>query len=476
MGGKSETTQQTSQQSQLTPWAPASGQIQGILAGLDPSIGNLSGTPAVSSAYSALLANASNPNPLGPLAMGAATSLLGGGQNFGAASNILNASYNRATSQLSPYTSGSALDPSSNPALARQLATVRQDVTSSVNPMFAAAGRLGSPDNYQALARGIAQGEAPVLQNAASNQLNAINMANGAAGGTASGLIGADTANAGILGQGIGNAATAYGAQNLAPQALLSAALGQQNLPIATAQQLMGILGPIAGQFGTQTGNSSSEGTSTLSPAQQAWGMDELARQFGQSLQVRGDSFMGWLDSLFGTHEFDPHSHSGGGSGWLGPIARGPSDAGFGRGADPQKPLMAPLGGIGNGISNGIAGLFGQSGATPAPDLFDRLTAGATNLTTGGNPLAGLLNAVNGLATGQRTDRAGVELGKQHATMRALMNAGLDVDTARAAAINPEFLKALVVARYGVSADARPGRCAFAPGHSGEPKGARSDR
>jgi hypothetical protein len=272
MGGKSETTQQTSQQSQLTPWAPASGEIQGILAGLNPSIGNLSGTPAVNAAYSALMANASNPNPLGPLAMGAASSLLGGSPNYGAASNILNASYNRATSALSPYTSGSALDPASNPALAQQLATVRQDVTNSVNPIFAAAGRLGSPDNFQALGRGITQGEGSILQNAAGNQLNAINMANGAAGSAASGLIGADTANAGILGQGIGNAAAAYGAQNLAPQALLAAALGQQNLPIQTATALLGALSPLAAQFGTQTGNSTSEGTSTLSPAQQAWG------------------------------------------------------------------------------------------------------------------------------------------------------------------------------------------------------------
>lgn len=272
MGGKSETTQQTSQQSQLTPWAPASGAIQGILGGLAPSIQNLSGTPEVNQAYSALMANAANPNPLGPLAMGAASGLLGGGASYGNASNILKASYDRTASALSPYTSGSALDPNSNPALAQRLATVRQDVGNSVNPMFAAAGRLGSPDNYQALARGIAQGESPILQDAASNQLNAINMANGAAGGTASGLSAADTANAGILGQGIGNAATAYGAQNLAPQALLSAALGLQNLPLQNAQQLMGILGPLAAQFGTQTGNSNSVGTSTMSPAQQAWG------------------------------------------------------------------------------------------------------------------------------------------------------------------------------------------------------------
>ena len=272
MGGKSETTQQTSQQSQLTPWAPAAGQIQGILAGLNPSIGTLAGTPAVNDAYSALIASASNPNPLGPLALGAATSLLGGAPSYGAASNILDGAYGRATSALSPYTSGSALDPGSNPALAQQLATVRNDVTSSVNPMFAAAGRLGSPDNYQALARGIAQGEAPILQNAAGNQLNAIAMANGAAGGAASGLLGADAANAGILGQGIGNATTAYGAQTLGPQALLTAALGQQQLPIQNASALLGALSPLAAQFGTQTGDSTSDGTSELSPAQQAWG------------------------------------------------------------------------------------------------------------------------------------------------------------------------------------------------------------
>jgi hypothetical protein len=188
---------------------------------------------------------------------------------------------------------------------------------------------------------------------------------------------------------------------------------------------------------------------------------------------------MGWLDSLFGNYPLDPHNDSGTGSGWLGPIAGGPvpfnrsapssfppmappnvsaapaapADSGIGRESARPGPSMSLLGGMGTGATHGIAGPFGQAGmggASQGPSLLERLTAGATNLTTGGNPLAGLLNAVNGLATGQRTDRAGVELGKQHATMRALMNAGLDLDTARAAAINPEFLKALVVARYGV--------------------------
>src|ERR1700751_3283505 len=171
MGGKSETKQQTTQQSQLTPWDQASGRIQGILSGLDPSIANLAGTPGVTAAYNQLAANAQNPTPLGSLALGAGASLLGGGANYGKASGILGDAYGRAATSLSPYTSGNPFDPGSNPALAQQLATVRQDGPNSVNPMFPAAGRLGSPDNYQALARGIAQGESPILQNAASNQL-----------------------------------------------------------------------------------------------------------------------------------------------------------------------------------------------------------------------------------------------------------------------------------------------------------------
>jgi hypothetical protein len=137
---------------------------------------------------------------------------------------------------------------------------------------------------------------------------------------------------------------------------------------------------------------------------------------------------MGWLDGLFSNLQSDPQTRTGAGSGWLGPIADGPPNPPSGQGT--------------------------EGSAAQDPSLLDRLTAGAANLTTGGNPVAGLLNAVNGLATGQRTDHAGIELAKQHATMSALMNAGLDLNTARAAATNPDFLKALVVARYG----ARPMR------------------
>jgi hypothetical protein len=269
MGGKAETTQQTQQQSQLTPWSATLGKLQGILSGLDPSIANINGTPQINQAFGQLEANAQNPNPLGPAAINAATTQLGGGANYGNATGILNSSYGNAMGALSPYASGDAY---SSPALAQMRATIGQDVANQVNPMFAAAGRLGSPDNYQALARGITQGETPLLQGAAQNQIQAGGMLGNLGTATASGLNASDVANAGIQSQGIGNAATAYGAQNLGPQALLSALLSQQQMPIQNAQALAGILGPLAGMFGQQTGNSSSQGTQEKSTLDNIYG------------------------------------------------------------------------------------------------------------------------------------------------------------------------------------------------------------
>jgi hypothetical protein len=78
---------------------------------------------------------------------------------------------------------------------------------------------------------------------------------------------------------------------------------------------------------------------------------------------------------------------------------------------------------------------------------------------------------VNGLATGQRTDRAGVELAQQHATMQALMSAGVDPVIARAAAINPDYLKAIMAVRHrtGSTARASPGGTPSAGANAAEP-------
>src|ERR1700736_1657301 len=93
MSGKSDATQQTSQTSQLTGYAPAMAGVNGILSGLMPSIGNLSGGPLVGAALGQLAGIAQSPNQLGPSAMTAAGSQLGGGANYGAATNTLTDAY-----------------------------------------------------------------------------------------------------------------------------------------------------------------------------------------------------------------------------------------------------------------------------------------------------------------------------------------------------------------------------------------------
>jgi len=282
MGGTSTTSNSSTQQSQLTPWAPAQGGIQDILSALSPSTSSLGVTPQVNQAFGQLEANAGNPNPLAAPAMNAGATLLNGGANYGQATGILGSNYNTVAGALTPYLGGNAMDPSSNPALAQQLQTVATQAQNTINPEFAAAGRLGSPANAQALAQGIALGDGGILQNAAANQIGAANALSGAGNSTAANLGSLDATNANILGSGINAASNAYNAQNLGPQALLGAALQQAGLPISNAAALMGILSPVAAQFGQQNGSGSSTGTNTMSGAQQfatiAGGLGNLTR------------------------------------------------------------------------------------------------------------------------------------------------------------------------------------------------------
>lgn len=269
MGGTSTTTGKSAQESQITPYQPAASGIQGILGNLMPSVNTIQGTPQTDQAFNAVEQTAAAGNPFAAPIGSVANSQMAGGANYGAASGILGKAYGNAQQQLSPYTSGSAFDPGSNPALAQQLAAVSQQVSDAVNPMFAAAGRFASPEQARALAMGITEQDAPILQNAATNQLGAINQLYGAGNTTAQGYGNLDANNAGIQSQGVNNANTAYGAMTAGPQLLLQTALAQQLNPI----QLGGLLGSIYGgmgtQFGQNTSNSSTSGTNTMSGAQQ---------------------------------------------------------------------------------------------------------------------------------------------------------------------------------------------------------------
>jgi hypothetical protein len=122
-----------------------------------------------------------------------------------------------------------------------------------------------------ALGKGIAQGDTGILQNAATNQLGAINSLFGGAGSTAAGYGAADANNAQIQNSGVGNASNAITAQNQPATNLLSAALAQMQLPIQNAGALGGILGALGTAFGqsNSTGTGQTQGTNTMSGAQQ---------------------------------------------------------------------------------------------------------------------------------------------------------------------------------------------------------------
>jgi hypothetical protein len=269
MGGTSSSQQSTNQESQVTPYQPAAAGIAGILGNLMPSIDNLNGTPRTNQAFDQLAQVASAGNPYADAIGRVANSQMAGGPNDATATGLLGSAYGDLRSQLAPYTSGNAMDPGSNPALAQALATVNQQVSDTVNPMFAGLGRLGSPDNAKAIAMGIAQGATPLLQNAAANQLNAANSLYGAGSTTAQGYGNLDANNAAIRSQGVNNANTAFGALTAAPQLMLQTALAQQANPIQMAGLLSPIYGGLGAQFGQTKGSSATTGTNTMSGAQQ---------------------------------------------------------------------------------------------------------------------------------------------------------------------------------------------------------------
>jgi hypothetical protein len=156
----------------------------------------------------------------------------------------------------------------------------------------------------------------------------------------------------------------------------------------------------------------------------------------------------GWLGAAFGT----PISLSG--TGFQQPIQPSPQPsgmgaaAGYGAGVD-LPPNAAPVSGtLPPSAVNDIARAQAVQAAPQGPGVLDRLTAGATNFTTGGNPIAGFLNMISGLTTGTRTDPAGMLAQTQLATYNALRGAGLPAAVAKAAALNPDVMKTIAPQLY----------------------------
>lgn len=265
MPGKSETTQQTQQNQQTSPWAPAQPLLTGILGQLDPSKAAPTGTETA--AFGQIGQNYANAPNYGAAANSTVGNLLTGGPQL---QGDLQKNLSGYNSELSPYLSSNYLDPSQNPQLQSVLATIRGDVSNQVNQQFAGAGRDLSGLNQQALARGIAQGEAvPLL-----NQYNAnVGVQRGAqdasygAGNTTTGAI------AGLNQQSLANQTAGLGLVSQIPGIQNQNALGQigneemlKNLPLSYLQSLAGIGVPIAGLGGQSTGTSNTTSSQTDNP------------------------------------------------------------------------------------------------------------------------------------------------------------------------------------------------------------------
>lgn len=266
MGGTSKSTQTST--SQATPYAPAQGSIDGILGALGGQVGNAGLTAKQSGALDKIEANAADGNPYAGLIGNAATGLLNGG---GAQANDSAITSNLKNYQglLQPYASGSNIG--ANSALQPQLDTLLSDVKQSIGGQFAAAGRDGSPAESQAIARGFAQGAAPIVaaqyntdvQRALDAAASGYN-----AGNTTYGMLDQNQAVANQNQQaGVGVASSALDANNWAPTLMLNAEQQRFGIPTNNYTTLLGAISPVAQAFGTQNGTQT--GTQTMSGAQQ---------------------------------------------------------------------------------------------------------------------------------------------------------------------------------------------------------------
>src|ERR1700761_6891209 len=282
MGGQSSSTQ--AQQSQSSPWEASQPMLQGILGQLNPLVQNSGLNSTESGAISQLSQNAAQGNPYTSQISGLATSLLSGGNATAQAPN-LQSGLSTLQSQLTPYANGSMIG--NNPALQAQLDQIATDTSNQVNGQFAAAGRDGSGMTQQALARGIAQGEAPVIASQynqdVANQMNAANALYGAQNTTSGLLSGLTQQSLANQLQGVTSSQDAINAMNYTPQQQLALAQLAQSIPAQNLSLLAQIGVPIA-QLGNQSTNQS-QGTQQMAGAQQfgdiASGIGSLLTGYG---------------------------------------------------------------------------------------------------------------------------------------------------------------------------------------------------
>ncbi len=272
---KSET--QSSQQSQTTPYGPSQQSLDLLLNRLGNKVGSADLTGAETSAFNKLESNANAGNPFTGDYINLAKGLLNGG-GAQANDNSILGNFTSYRGLLEPYANGSMIG--NNTALQEQLQTISNDVQSRVNSMFAGAGRDLSGMNQQTLARGIAEGTAPVIaaqyNTDTDRALNAANSIYGA-GNTTFGMLNGtqQAANANAL-TGVDVGGKAIESRDAGPMQILELEAKKRGIPIDTLTTLLGTISPVAQAFGLTTGTGQSQTTKTASPLEAALGVTKL--------------------------------------------------------------------------------------------------------------------------------------------------------------------------------------------------------
>lgn len=247
----------------LAPWAGTAdllGSILGKLGGIPTGL-----TAAEDAALRSLSGVAAAGNPYAPAIGGVATELLGGGPDRSA---YFTDAYRQYSQALQPFASGAYVDPPANPFYATVADTIGTDVENRLKAMYAGSGRdpSGAGNYGYNLARGIAEGTAPVFQNQYNlergRQLDAITGVYGA-GNTTGGLLSSlDQARLANKQAGIGAADAALNAQMWGPTQMMAIEAQRRGIPLQALAAQYGMVLPAAQAFGTQTGSGATAGSS----------------------------------------------------------------------------------------------------------------------------------------------------------------------------------------------------------------------
>lgn len=291
MGGGPTTTQ--NQSSTTQPWAPAQGQLQGLLGQLGNV--NTSVTPGQTSAINNLTGAANGLPNFGGQATGAAGSLFGGGGANNQAGTVQGA-YGNLQNSLSPLTNPANLNPFSTPGFSDAYAKMQNDIGNNVNDRFAAAGRDLSPGNTTALATGLAQGGGQLIANQynqnAQNLMGASNSLYGAGLNTGNALTNYNQQGNQNMLAGAGLAGQIPGLSMQPGQAQLGVANTAQNQPFANLGAYESLLTPLA-QLGSQ-----SQGTSTSQTSTPLWQQLAGLGIAGAGMFMGGPAGAGGLSAL----------------------------------------------------------------------------------------------------------------------------------------------------------------------------------